>query len=79
MNWFPVTYLLANLITNSIQAWLTKDYRLAGMIKQDPQIEDYAPFNICKPCTNILLASLVHVNIYQCKDTMGYTSIHLNR
>ncbi len=25
MNWFPVTYILANLITNSIHAWLTKD------------------------------------------------------
>ncbi len=22
VNWFPVTYLLANLITNSIHAWL---------------------------------------------------------
>ncbi len=26
MNWFPFTYILANLITNSIHAWLTKDY-----------------------------------------------------
>ncbi len=33
MNWFPFTYILTNLVTNSIYAWLTKDYRSAGMIK----------------------------------------------
>ncbi len=27
MNWLPFTYILDNLITNSIHAWLTKDYR----------------------------------------------------
>ncbi len=27
VNWFPIPYILANLITNSIHAWLTKDYR----------------------------------------------------
>ncbi len=32
MNWFPFTYILDNLITNSIHAWLTKDYRSSGMI-----------------------------------------------
>ncbi len=32
VNWFPLTYILANLITNSIHAWLTKDYRSSGMI-----------------------------------------------
>ncbi len=32
MNWFPFLYLLANLITNSIHAWLTKDYRSSAMI-----------------------------------------------
>ncbi len=31
MNWFPITYILDNLITNSIHAWLTKDYRSSGM------------------------------------------------
>ncbi len=31
VNWFPVIYLYANLITNSIHAWLTKDYRSSGM------------------------------------------------
>ncbi len=31
MDWFPVTYILANLITNSIHEWLTKYSRLAGM------------------------------------------------
>ncbi len=31
MNWFPFTYTLDNLITNSIHAWLTKDYRSSGM------------------------------------------------
>ncbi len=31
MNWFPFTYRLDNLITNSIHAWLTKDYRSSGM------------------------------------------------
>ncbi len=31
MNWFPFTYILDNLITNSIHAWLTKDYRSSGM------------------------------------------------
>ncbi len=31
MNWFPFTYILDNLITNSIHAWLTKDYKLSGM------------------------------------------------
>ncbi len=31
MKWYPVTYILANLITNSIHAWLTKDYRSSGM------------------------------------------------
>ncbi len=25
MNWFPVTFIIANLITTSIHAWLTKD------------------------------------------------------
>ncbi len=25
MNWFPFTYILDSLITNSIHAWLTKD------------------------------------------------------
>ncbi len=30
-NCFHVTYILANLITNSIHAWLTKDYRSSGM------------------------------------------------
>ncbi len=34
MNWFPVTFLLTYLITNSIHAWLTEDYRLSGM--QEP-------------------------------------------
>ncbi len=33
MNWFPFTYILDNLITNSIHAWLTKDYRSSGMSK----------------------------------------------
>ncbi len=33
MNWFPFPYILDNLITNSIHAWLTKDYRSSGMIK----------------------------------------------
>ncbi len=32
MNWFPFTYILDNLITNSIHAWLTKDYRSLCMI-----------------------------------------------
>ncbi len=32
MNWFPFTYILDNLITNSIHAWLTKDYRSSGML-----------------------------------------------
>ncbi len=31
MNWFPFTYKLDNLITNSIHAWLTKDYRSSGV------------------------------------------------
>ncbi len=31
MNWFTFTYILDNLITNSIHAWLTKDYRSSGM------------------------------------------------
>ncbi len=31
MIWFPFTYILDNLITNSIYAWLTKDYRSSGM------------------------------------------------
>ncbi len=31
INWFPFTYILDNLITNSIHAWLTKDYRSSGM------------------------------------------------
>ncbi len=31
MNWFPFTYILAIVITNSIHAWLTKDYRSSGM------------------------------------------------
>ncbi len=31
MNWCPFTYILDNLITNSIHAWLTKDYRSSGM------------------------------------------------
>ncbi len=31
MNWFPFTYILDILITNSIHAWLTKDYRSSGM------------------------------------------------
>ncbi len=31
MNWFPFTHILDNLITNSIHAWLTKDYRSSGM------------------------------------------------
>ncbi len=30
MNWFPFTYILANLIRNSIHAWLTKGYRSSG-------------------------------------------------
>ncbi len=34
MNWFPFTYILDNLITNSIHAWLTKDYRSSGMSPQ---------------------------------------------
>ncbi len=33
VNWFPVTYLLANLITNSIEIWLTKDCRSLGVKK----------------------------------------------
>ncbi len=33
MNWFPFTYIFDNLITNSIHAWLTKDYRSSGMTK----------------------------------------------
>ncbi len=32
VNWFPFTYILVNLITNSIYAWLTKNYRSSGMI-----------------------------------------------
>ncbi len=32
MNWFPFTYILDNLIRNSIHAWLTKDYRSSVMI-----------------------------------------------
>ncbi len=32
MNWFPFTYILDNLITNSIHGWLTKDYRSSGML-----------------------------------------------
>ncbi len=35
MNWFPFTYILANLITNSIHAWLTKDYRSSCMYNVD--------------------------------------------
>ncbi len=31
VNWFPVTYMIANFITNSINAWLTKNYRSSGM------------------------------------------------
>ncbi len=31
VNWSPFTYILANLITNSIYAWLTKDFRSSGM------------------------------------------------
>ncbi len=31
MNWFPFTYILDNLITNSNHACLTEDYRLSGM------------------------------------------------
>ena len=26
VNWFPVTHVLANLITNTIRAWLAIDY-----------------------------------------------------
>ncbi len=33
MNWFLVTHIRANLITNSSHAWLTKDYMLPGIIK----------------------------------------------
>ncbi len=32
VNLFPFTYILANLITNSIHAWLIKDYRSSGML-----------------------------------------------
>ncbi len=32
MNWFPSTYILDNLITNSIHPWLTKEYRPSGCI-----------------------------------------------
>ncbi len=32
-NWFPFTYILSNLIPNSIHAWLSKDYRLSVMLK----------------------------------------------
>ncbi len=35
MNWFPFNYILDNLITNSIHAWLTKDYRSSGMLVQN--------------------------------------------
>ncbi len=31
VNWFPIIYILANLITNSIHAWLTKDSRWSGV------------------------------------------------
>ncbi len=31
MNCSPFTYILSHLITNSIHAWLTKDYRSSGM------------------------------------------------
>ncbi len=47
MNWFPFTYIHDNLITNSIHAWLTKDYRWSGMdyakleIKVDLEIVQY--------------------------------------
>ncbi len=34
MNWFLFTYILANLITNSIHAWLTNYYRWSGMCHQ---------------------------------------------
>ncbi len=34
MNWFPFTYILDNLITNSIHALLTKDYSSPGMSKE---------------------------------------------
>ncbi len=31
VNWFPTTDTFASLITNSIHAWLAKDYRSSGM------------------------------------------------
>ncbi len=39
MNWFPFTYILDNLITNSIHAWLTKDYRSSGMPKTNMEAD----------------------------------------
>ncbi len=39
INWFPFTYILANLITNSIHAWLTRNYRWSGMISRNVRSE----------------------------------------
>ncbi len=33
MNWFPVTYILAKLITNLMHPLLTKDYRSSSILK----------------------------------------------
>ncbi len=43
VNWFPVTYILANLITNSIHAWLTKDYRSPDMTYEIFLVTTYSP------------------------------------
>ncbi len=49
MNWFPFTYILDNLITNSIHAWLTKDYRSSGMLQASCQVT--------RPCDDQKLGS----------------------
>ncbi len=38
MNWFPVTYILTNSITNSIDALMTTDYRSSGMYMVDQYV-----------------------------------------
>ncbi len=69
VNWFPFAYILANLITNSIHAWSTKDYRLAGMytIRWQPthHFFNYS-FSVCDRNV-ILLLNLIQFSILDIK------------
>ncbi len=52
MNWFLFTHILANLITTSIHAWLTKDYRSSGMCF----VLDICSLRLRFPCHYVFLS-----------------------